>query len=618
MILALNANFEGYTPVQVLGKSTSYREVYLAKNELEQDVVLTVYDMGRLPQCYEDGVIPEFEIIPQLRGEAFSKYKERGTYNDDNRSLCWMVTEYVGQTTLTDYIHSDCVRDESEMLHQFYAILVAMKEISWRMGGGCCNNISTDNIIVAEDEDGKMKWYFVGLQCVSAVCKGRAKFDNKLHSPLFRAPDTLVGYYNISTDIFSLGVVLAFALQGKHPWSDCVNPDIHTTAISVIKLIRENAPSLEMADELKAIVAKAIATNPMERYRNIEDFGTAIANYLGVAKLGVFSRFAPLHSNPVSTPSETKTDEEFTDIVKQQAPPQPKTNVKIERVEGNGFKDVAGMEQLKSKLNRNFVDIVQNRELAEQFHITPPNGILLWGPPGTGKTYISRKLAEQSGMLFSLVKPSDLGNIYLHGSQSMIADLFTRSEELAAKNKCGVLLVFDEFDSLVPKRDTNNDNNQANEVAEFLTRLNDCAEKNVYVVATTNRIDAIDPAVLRRGRLDQIIYVGLPDDEARKELFELELLKRPHEDIDTARVVKLTKGYSSSDISYIVKECARNSFEESMKTKCLVKISQKMLEKTIAETPPSVTYDELQQYERTKEKFSRAEKNERNRIGFVR
>lgn len=156
------------------------------------------------------------------------------------------------------------------------------------------------------------------------------------------------------------------------------------------------------------------------------------------------------------------------------------------------------MEQLKGKLTRNFVDIVQNRELAAQFQITPPNGILL-GPPGNGKTFISRKLAEESGMSFILIKPSDLGNIYIHGSQSMIADLLTRSEKLAAKNNCGVLLAFDEFDSLVPKRGVNDDNNQANKVAEFLTRLNDCAEKNVFVVATIKRIDAIDPAIIRKG-----------------------------------------------------------------------------------------------------------------------
>ena len=87
MILALNTKFEGYTPVQVLGKSTSYREVYLAKNGYEQDVVLTVYDMNKLPGCFVDGKIPEFEIIPQLTNEAFPTYIERGSYNDDKTAL---------------------------------------------------------------------------------------------------------------------------------------------------------------------------------------------------------------------------------------------------------------------------------------------------------------------------------------------------------------------------------------------------------------------------------------------------------------------------------------------------------------------------------------------------
>ena len=618
MILTLNTKFEGYTPVQVLGKSTSYREVYLAKNGFEQDVVLTVYDMSKLPECFADSKIPEFEIIPQLTNEVFPSYIERGDYNSDDVSLQWMTTKYVGHATLSEYLLSDHVRNEREMLQQFYNLLIAVKELSWRMGGGCCNNISTDNTIVSADASGDTKWHLVGLNCVSEVCKGRATFDTYASSRFFRAPETLVGHYNVKTDIFSLGIVLAIILQGKHPWGEFMSADIHMPTAAIIKLMRDNAPMLVMPDALKNIVAKAIATKPSERYKSIEDFGAAIAKYLGNENLSSFECFAPAHSKPVATPPEHKADKDkYVDITKQQAPPQPKSNVNIERVNGNGFKDVAGMEQLKGKLTRNFVDIVQNRELAAQFHITPPNGILLWGPPGTGKTFISRKLAEESGMLFSLIKPSDLGNIYIHGSQSMIADLFTRSEELAAKNNCGVLLVFDEFDSLVPKRGVNDDNNQANEVAEFLTRLNDCAEKNVFVVATTNRIDAIDPAIIRKGRMDEVIYVGLPDEAARKELLDLELLKRPHEDIDTDRIVELTKGYSSSDISFIVKECARCSFEESLNAKQLVKINQALLEKTIAETRPSVTYDELRQFERTKESFARGQKNERPRIGFI-
>lgn len=451
MILALNTKFEGYTPVQVLGKSTSYREVYLAKNSFELEVVLTVYDMSKLPECFVDGKIPEFEIIPKLAHEAFPAFIERGYYINEDTSLQWMTTKYVGQTTLSKYILYEYVRNEREMLQQFYHLLVAVKELSWCMGGGCYNNISTDNIIVSVERSGENMWHLIGLNCVSEVCNGRATFDTHATSELYRAPETLVGYYNVKTDVFALGVVLAYMLQGTHPWGKFLSTDEHMPAAAIAKIMRDNVPMLVMSDALKSIVTKAIATKPSERYKSIEDFGAAIAKYLGNENLSSFECCAPAHSKPVATPPEGKF-EEAVDRMQQQALPQPKSNVKIERVKGNGFKDVAGMEQLKDKLTRDFVDIVQNRELAAQFQITPPNGILLWGPPGTGKTFISRKLAEESGMLFSLIKPSDLGNVYIHGSQSMIADLFTRSEELAAKNNCGVLLVFDEFDSLVPKR----------------------------------------------------------------------------------------------------------------------------------------------------------------------
>lgn len=318
MILALNTKFEGYTPVQVLGKSTSYREVYLAKNGYEQDVVLTVYDMNHLPECFTDVKIPEFEIIPQLTNEAFPTYIERGNYNCDDVSLQWMTTKYVGHTTLSEYILSDHVRNEREMLQQFYNLLVAVKELSWRMGGGCYNNISTDNIIVSTDASGDTKWHLVGLNCVSETCRGRATFDTYASSRFFRAPETLVGHYNVKTDIFSLGVVLAIVLQGKHPWGDFMSADLHVPTAAIIKIMRDNAPILAMSDALKNIVAKAIATKPSERYKSIEDFGAAIAKYLGNENLNSFECFAPAHSKPVATPTESKTEEEESvDIMKQ-------------------------------------------------------------------------------------------------------------------------------------------------------------------------------------------------------------------------------------------------------------------------------------------------------------
>lgn len=625
MFLTLNKKFAEVTPIKLLDNSCAYREVYLAENGCCTKFQLIVYDMNEIPDCYDKDIIPEFNLLMELASDAFPKFVKRGIdFNDDKEMLFWVITQYAGDTTLTDYIKQKKRRNKKEMLKHFYNLLVAAKEISWRLNGGSHNNISTDNVIVGQDENGHTKWYLTAMNCAAESSRGQANFDTTLPQKHYRAPETLIGHYNERSDIFALGILLAYVLQGEHPWAKFGAEDAHISAPTLIKQMRVNAPTLRISEPLKSIVAKAISTKIAGRYKSIEEFAADIAAYLGYKELYGFEYFktardereTPLEEQSCEKKAEEEDEDDDIFETEQHSSHQPKSNVRIERVKGNGFKDVAGMGVLKSKLTRNFVDIVQNRELAQKFNITPPNGILLWGPPGTGKTFISRKLAEESGMLFSLIKPSDLGNIYIHGSQSMIADLFTRCEKLAAKNKCGVLLVFDEFDSLVPKRTGNCDENRAEEVAEFLTRLNDCAEKNIFVVATTNRIDAIDSAITRKGRMDEVIYVGLPDEEARRELFEIELRKRPHEEIDTRRIVELTNGYSSSDISFIVKECARCSFDESVKAKHLIKISQAMLEKIIAATRPSVSADELKEFEHKKESLDKAGKKERPRVGF--
>jgi transitional endoplasmic reticulum ATPase len=246
--------------------------------------------------------------------------------------------------------------------------------------------------------------------------------------------------------------------------------------------------------------------------------------------------------------------------------------------------------------------------------------MLFYGPPGTGKTYISKRLAEETQLAFCTIKPSDLASVWVHGSQMLIKQLFERAASLAEKNDRGCLLLIDEFDSIAPKRTVEDNSHQAGEVAELLTQLNDCVEKNVYVIGTTNRLDAIDSSILRHGRLDSIVYFNIPDLECRKQLFEIELQKRPHEDnISIDELARLTEGYTSSDISYMVKETARNAFEACLMTddKHVVKISEKMLREVIAGTRPSVTRDDMRRYEKMRDDYINHSKNERPRIGFL-
>ena len=280
----------------------------------------------------------------------------------------------------------------------------------------------------------------------------------------------------------------------------------------------------------------------------------------------------------------------------------------------HGFSDVAGMDELKQMVIEGFINVLNNRDCAKAFGITPPS-LLFYGPAGCGKTYFAEKLAEEVGINFIKVVPDDLASTLIHGTQEKIGELFRRAEEEGP-----TLLFFDEFDAMVPQRTSDDRNYQNNEINEFLCMLNKASEKGVYVLAATNHPERIDRAVLRTGRIDEIIYVDMPDDKARESLFRLELSKLPaSDDIDYTRLATLTTGYNCSDISYIVKVASRKMFNASIKEKDkpYKVITQSLLEESIARKSPSVTSRDLREFERIRGEFSPKDAGRRQvAIGF--
>ena len=229
---------------------------------------------------------------------------------------------------------------------------------------------------------------------------------------------------------------------------------------------------------------------------------------------------------------------------------------------GSGFMDVAGMDELKQLVIEGFINVLNNRECAKAFGVTPPS-LLFYGPAGCGKTFFAEKIAEEVGVNFMKVVPDDIASTLVHGSQEKIAAVF----KTAVKN-APTLIFFDEFDAMVPRRSSDDRNYQNGEVNEFLCMLNNASEKGIYVLAATNHPERIDKAVLRTGRIDELIYVDMPDSKARESLFRLALSKLPvEENIDFTRLADMTKGYNCSDISYIIKVASRKMFNASIREK---------------------------------------------------
>ena len=306
-------------------------------------------------------------------------------------------------------------------------------------------------------------------------------------------------------------------------------------------------------------------------------------------------------------------------VTEQQTAPAKEEERKPEaekKAKGRGFGDIAGMNELKEFVTEGFINVLKNRKCAEIYGIKPPS-MLFYGPAGCGKTYFAEKMAEEIGINFMKIVPDDLACTWVHGTQQKIGEVFRDAEK-----KAPTLLFFDEFDAMVPRRKGDEINQHYDsEVNEFLCCLGNASERGVYVLAATNHPERIDKAVLRTGRIDEMVYIDMPDMEARKSLFSLALSKLPtDEGIDISRLAELTEGYNCSDISYIVSSAARTMFNATIRshTDEYQPVSQTLLEEVISKRRPSVSVRDLREYERVRNEFSPKEEDRRHAaIGFV-
>ncbi|CAF1428014.1 unnamed protein product [Rotaria magnacalcarata] len=220
------------------------------------------------------------------------------------------------------------------------------------------------------------------------------------------------------------------------------------------------------------------------------------------------------------------------------------------------WSDIGGQHELKQRLEEMVVWPLKYSHALDRLNVQVPKGILMYGPPGCSKTMVAKAIATESDLNFIAVKGPELFSKWVGESERAVRELFRRAR-LAAP----AIIFFDEIDAIANSR-SNSSNSQSNVsdrvIAALLIEMDGIEKlKGVTIIAATNRPDCIDPALMRPGRFDRLVYVPLPDEQTRLEIFEIRFRSSPiHSNIQKERLVELTKNYSGAEIAAVCDEAA--------------------------------------------------------------
>ncbi|WFO75881.1 CDC48 family AAA ATPase [Desulfurococcaceae archaeon MEX13E-LK6-19] len=228
------------------------------------------------------------------------------------------------------------------------------------------------------------------------------------------------------------------------------------------------------------------------------------------------------------------------------------------------WSDVGGLEDVKQQLREAVEWPMKYPEAFKRLGIKPPKGILLFGPPGTGKTLLAKAVATESGANFIAVRGPEILSKWVGESEKAIREIFRKARQYAP-----VVIFFDEIDAIAPARGYASDTRVTERiVSQLLTEMDGIYRlENVVVIAATNRPDILDPALLRPGRFDKLIYVPPPDYRARLEILRIHTRNMPlAPDVDLEEIASRTEGYSGADLEALVREAALQALREDVNT----------------------------------------------------
>ena len=540
-------------------KKGAIAESYTAYGSDDMLYFLKVFDMSDMPksQLFESKEVFEIVFCKELSEEQndnIIRYVDNGEFKKGEKRYHYLVTEFYQGQLLNESVEKDGVFDAEDAVQ---ITLCVLNGLSYMHSKALLHNdIMPSNIMLKETEDGMLLPTIIDLGHVSYMVMGRPNFFVGDLAPFFRAPETYRGIYTPKSDVFSVGALLYYLLFGKAPWevdlSDCY--DDKNLVKAKVKEARKaelvlDTEEIQVPDYLQEILKKALSLRVTSRFASAEDLFNALVERLIPDDVALG---AEVLDDPESATGEMKTTQ-----------PAGTARILFRKGSGSGFDQVAGRDELKEQLRKEVIFGLQNPEKAKQYKLLPVNGILLYGPPGCGKSLVMESFAEELGFNYTILKASEFGNIYQPGVIENLQRIFD-----AASLKAPFVICMEEMEYLIPNPGSEN---VTKESVAMLGLLNGCAQRGILLVVTSNLPEQIDPFVMRPGCIDRIFFVSQPDFEARKDIFRKHLSERPCEEIDYDELANLSEDFVAGDITETVNEAAMTAAYMD------VPISQKIL-----------------------------------------
>jgi transitional endoplasmic reticulum ATPase len=506
-ILPKNFSVDEKYSVMLFVKQGINAETYRVKGNDGKLYFLKLFNYTKLHRSAFDSEnnLLEIEFLKSIKHPNIVSYKDSGELIFEGKKFGYLVLNFIAGETLAEKISRERIESVYDLKQIITAVLNGLNYLHSLPEPIIHNEITPQNIML--DLSGDIpQAKIIDFGYARSFHQSSKAYNKEGLNLNYVASECFNSFYSPQSDLFSVGALMYHLLFGMPPWFKDISKFIADRTKAEDVIIEERKKPIlfpkvsddivDFDDHILKVLKKSLQQDPENRFQSANEFIQALNGEIEI--------------EDVDTIQKVKSDD------------KEEKKIKTQKAKGKGFDAIAGMKELKAQLQLDVIDALHKPEEYAKYGVTIPNGMLLYGPPGCGKTFFAKHFAEEVGFHFMLATPSTLKSRFINATQENIAKMFEEAEKNAP-----TIIFIDEINELLPNRDSDAHEMAKSAVNEMLAQMDRTGEKGIFIIGATNYPDMIDPAMLRAGRLDKKFYLPPPDFEARKEMFKMLLKNRP-------------------------------------------------------------------------------------------